>query len=82
MITYKTETTLVQIPAKIVCDVCKKVFDGEKGVMEIQEFQCIRIHGGYDSIFGDGRKVNLDICQHCLKELLGKYFVYENYEKD
>lgn len=28
---------------------------------------------GYGSIFGDGIKIECDICQHCLKKLIGEY---------
>lgn len=75
MIKYKKEMIEENIPVSLVCDVCKKEYDCKKDVMEIQEFQSINIIGGYDSVFGDGRKLKLDICQHCLKKLLGEYMV-------
>lgn len=76
MIKYITETVEQKIAESIICDVCKKEY-GYKGddVMEAQEFQHIRIQGGYDSVFGDGIMMKLDICQHCLKRLLGEYMV-------
>ena len=51
------------------CDVCQKEFKGS----DAQEMIHIDTVGGYMSIFGDGSKIELDICQHCLKEKLGKY---------
>jgi hypothetical protein len=40
---------------------------------EAQEFTYIEAVGGYHSIFGDGSRVSLDICQYCLKETLGEW---------
>jgi NMD protein affecting ribosome stability and mRNA decay len=28
---------------------------------------------GFDSIFGDGNTVSLDLCQHCAREVLGQW---------
>lgn len=56
------------------CDVCGKTYDTETDIFEIQEFQTIRVSGGFGSVFGDGDVYELDICQSCLKERLGKYF--------
>lgn len=58
----------------IICDVCKKEFNMETDLTEIQEFHNIYFTGGYGSVFGDGCEFELDICQHCLKQILGKYF--------
>lgn len=33
--------------------------------------------GGYSSIFGDGVIVRLDLCQYCVKKLLGEYLYNE-----
>lgn len=55
----------------IVCDKCKKDYRDE---MEIGEFLCIDFVGGFNSEFGDGLRVESDICQHCLKEWLGESF--------
>ena len=41
--------------------------------MEFSEFTSIDYRGGYSSIFGDGCEISIDICQHCLKETLGKW---------
>jgi len=29
--------------------------------------------GGYHSVFGDGMEIEIDLCQQCLKDLLGKW---------
>jgi ribulose bisphosphate carboxylase small subunit len=57
----------------IVCDVCGKGYNVSEDMMEAQEFQQIRFTGGYGSVFSDGVIMELDICQHCLKEKLGEY---------
>jgi len=81
MIKYKTETIKSKTIESITCDVCKKEFyyKEDKDQFEIQEFQYIRIRGGYGSIFGDGAQLKIDICQHCLQKLLGEYML-ENYD--
>ena len=52
----------------VKCDKCKKEYND---IMEIQEMAKFRFTGGYGSIFGDGTMVIADICQYCLKEMLG-----------
>ena len=59
--------------SEITCDICGKKYSTDKDWQEIQEFVHIAFVGGYGSIFGDGEKYECDICQHCLKRLLGKY---------
>jgi hypothetical protein len=69
------ETTKEEV-VSITCDVCKKVFKYSDKMsmdtLEIQEFTHIGFTGGYQSVFGDMVKLELDICQHCLKEKLGE----------
>ena len=38
--------------------------------MEAQEFLSYSTVGGYTSVFGDGAKIDVDLCQHCVKSLL------------
>lgn len=60
----------------ITCDVCGKTYIDRmenSDILEIQEFIHIKEYCGYGSIFGDGDIIELDICQHCLKEKLGQY---------
>jgi len=75
MIKYKevTETKTEKIATSITCDVCKKEYSFEKDFLQTQEFHCVRFVGGYDSVFGDDIKIECDICQHCLKKLIGEY---------
>lgn len=55
----------------ITCDVCDKIYDVENDPFETQEFTHIHMDCGYDSVFGDGSMIDIDICQHCLKSLVG-----------
>lgn len=89
MKTYKTRTFEEKYTDTITCDICKKTYCYRKDemninkddCMEIQEFHHIGFRGGYGSIFGDGNDVTCDICQHCLKSVLGKYLVVEGSEE-
>jgi len=72
MIKFK-EKEIITKERKIIscqCDRCKVDYIDD---FEIQEFHFIRFTGGYDSVFGDGDKVECDICQHCLKKIIEKY---------
>ena len=76
MIKFKDVTHVTQEPVEFTCDICGKSYGcllADEGVMEAQEFINIRFEGGYGSVFGDESKVECDLCQHCLKEHLGKY---------
>jgi len=70
MIIYKKVSREVDEPINIQCDKCKKEYNPEVTI-EPQEFLKIDFIGGYNSVFGDGTRVQCDLCQHCLKELIG-----------
>jgi len=59
-----------QVLKVISCDRCKRDLTDE---LERQEALVIVETGGYSSVFGDGADINLDLCQHCIKELLGEW---------
>jgi len=69
-------TTKVQVWQEkiesISCDKCCKIVRPDD-MIEYPEMHHIRLTGGYGSIFGDETKVDCDLCQHCLKEMLGPY---------
>ncbi len=71
MIKYKQTRKMVEEPEAVICDVCKVEFAADD--LETQEFHHVRFTGGYGSIFGDGMHVECDICQYCLKRLIGTY---------
>ncbi|EPS6101804.1 hypothetical protein [Providencia manganoxydans] len=53
------------------CDRCKRhayVDDAE-----FHEFLSIDRQAGYGSVFGDGQQLKLDLCQHCVKAVLGDW---------
>lgn len=52
------------------CDICSKVVMKEDDVYDHQEALHIDFHGGYASEFGDGNRVQCDICQHCLLKII------------
>ena len=74
MIIYKTEWVEEEIPDKFICDRCKKEVVDD---MELQETYSISFMGGYASVFGDESEVSCDLCQQCLKELIGDFCVYD-----
>lgn len=77
MRTYKEVQTTVQELESATCDRCKKVYDD---IMELQEFLHYENDAGYGSILGDGNKLRMDLCQYCVKEVLGPFIrVIGNY---
>ena len=60
----------------IVCDKCGKICSPETHVMDLQEWFHYNFIGGYSSIFCDGDEFEIDLCQNCMKELLGPYLQY------
>jgi hypothetical protein len=56
-----------------ICDKCGRKAHFNEDVFEYQEFQFYYISGGYGSVFGDPANLECDLCQHCVKELLGPY---------
>jgi hypothetical protein len=63
----------------IICDRCKKEYTDP---LEIQEFQSFDFTGGYGSVFGDMNKVECDLCQYCLNELIGPIARIDYYDQD
>lgn len=65
---------------EITCNVCKTTYEVDPKDIhdtEAQEFVSLSWEAGYGAsrktIFRDGHRYELDICQHCLSDLLGKY---------
>lgn len=50
------------------CDRCKKVFFPTNNT-EFQEFLHICVEGGCGSVWGDGIKMQVDLCQMCGHEM-------------
>lgn len=58
---------------QIRCDRCDRLAEVGDAELEFQEFFSINQQAGYASIFGDGNHVQVDLCQHCLKDVLGRW---------
>jgi hypothetical protein len=57
----------------VICDRCsKRMSEGDPG-SGFQNRTQIRFRAGYGSLFGDGNKVEGDLCDQCLVDLLGPY---------
>jgi hypothetical protein len=67
---YRPRT--VQELAACTCDRCqRRLTPNEPG--EWQERLSIDQSCGFDSVFGDGNTIGLDLCQHCVREVLGQW---------
>ena len=55
--------------SSITCDRCKQTWQAD--TVDAAEFTSIDFTGGYGSIFGDGSQIKLDLCQQCVKTVLG-----------
>ncbi|EJD6412119.1 hypothetical protein I5F07_19920 [Proteus vulgaris] len=53
------------------CDRCN--CHAEKDDSEFNEFLSIDRLAGFGSVFGDGNRLTLDLCQHCVKSLLNPW---------
>lgn len=42
-------------------------------IFEFHSMTLIGFNAGYDSLFGDGSRVEIDVCEPCLKEMLGSW---------
>ena len=57
-------------PATIICDRCGRSTKNEPDNFEFAECLSIKHTCGYGSIIGDGTTLQVDLCQHCVKEVL------------
>ena len=70
---YKKIQRIEEQVNSITCDKCGKTSNYSKDVYQFQEHKTISVMGGYGSVFGDGDQLEVDFCQECLKEVIGKY---------
>nr|CBA28254.1 hypothetical protein Csp_A06350 [Curvibacter putative symbiont of Hydra magnipapillata] len=56
-----------------MCDRCGRQAERDDMDCEFHEFMSIQNRAGYGSIFGDGNRVDVDLCQHCVKDTLGAW---------
>lgn len=69
----KVRKTVSELSA-VICDKCKTRVEVDD-VFEMQEMLSLTIQGGYASVLGDGSTYDMDLCQKCVKEVLGPYLV-------
>lgn len=77
MIIYKTEMVEQKKFDKFICDRCQQEVEDE---LELQEAHNIKFVGGYLSVFGDMNNISCDLCQQCLKDLIGSFCIYNKKE--
>ena len=65
--------------AGYTCDRCRKFYDADD-LFEIQEFLNISFTGGFKSVFGDMARVECDLCQYCVKDLIQSFARVESYD--
>lgn len=61
----------VSVVQLIRCDRCGK--EAERGEVGFTEMITIGFDAGYGSIFGDGNRVEVDLCEPCLRDTLGSW---------
>lgn len=57
----------------VICDRCGKRMSEDEPYQGYNNRTQIRFRAGYGSLFGDGNKVEGDLCDKCLYEVLGRY---------
>ena len=74
MIKYKKVETYNLVPEEKICNRCKKSFkENLDDMIGWHEFFHAEFEGGFGSVFGDGAKVEINLCQVCVYEMLGPY---------
>lgn len=61
----------VSVVHQIRCDRCGK--EVERGEVGFGEMTSIGFDAGYNSIFGDRSRVEVDLCEPCLRDTLGAW---------
>ena len=65
--------TITVTETYVTCDRCGLEMHPDTPDLEHQERLAVRFRAGYGSVFGDGSLVELDLCQHCVKEVPGPW---------
>lgn len=61
-----------QVCTAITCDRCGKHISKDNDTEWHEAFR-IEFTAGYGSVFGDGNKIECDLCQTCLRDLIGDF---------
>lgn len=72
MQTVEVRRVKTAVVTALTCDKCNTQYDITETI-EVQEFLRVRFTGGYAAVLGDGSSYELDLCQYCVKDLLGPY---------
>ena len=67
----------------VTCDCCGNTFntsgDNYQDLIELDEMLHLHSHTNeYGSVFGQNALIECDLCQHCVKDLLGPYIRVES----
>jgi hypothetical protein len=65
--------TITVTEAYVTCDRCGREMHPNNQDCEHQERLAVHFRAGYGSVFSDGSLVEADLCQHCVKEILGEW---------
>ena len=77
---YRQAKTPHYVLDSIVCDACKVEYDDP---MDMQEFLSYKDSAGYGAnFFRDMDSLELDLCEKCKFELLGKYIRVKEYDQE
>jgi hypothetical protein len=71
MLEYQNRT--VQEVAACTCDRCQKRMTPDDHDSGWYERVSLSFRGGFDSIFGDGSEVSVDLCPPCVRKTLGPW---------
>lgn len=71
LLEYKDK--VVQALAACTCDRCHKRMTPEDDGSGWHERVSLSFRGGFDSIFGDGSGVSIDLCPQCVSDTLGAW---------
>lgn len=71
--TIITDKNYIDAEIGFECDCCNKIYYNKTSDFEYYEKFSLNQDCGYASIFGDGNIIECDLCQMCLKKLLGNF---------
>jgi len=66
---YQTKSKCIDVIKSVKCDCCHGDIS-VRNPIEFQEIVSIDFVGGCGSVFGDGTRVQLELCQYCFKRLM------------
>lgn len=64
---------VIQEISACICDRCQKGMTPDDHDSGWHERMSLSFRGGFDSIFGDGSEVRVDLCPPCVSETLGAW---------